>query len=80
MHLAASSMLKLIIVLLYIRTLSLLLIKPMPPMSAARLYTSLQPSHTRRQLLGMRRSAKWNSSQNSGTSMNSLRFQSAQMT
>ena len=39
MHLAASSMLKLIIVLLYINTDSFDLMKPMPPMSAARLYT-----------------------------------------
>ncbi len=73
---AASSMLKLIIVLLYMMTEWLDWMKPMPPMSAARLNTCCTPLVTAKQLSMTRRSTRWNSSQNMSSLMCSFFFQS----
>ena len=58
---AASMTLNEIMVLLYMMTEWLDWMNPMPPMSAARLNTWLQPSTTRLQLSNRRRSTRWNS-------------------
>lgn len=62
--LAASSILKLIIVLLYIMTEWFDWMKPIPPISAARLNTWSTPDVTFKQLSITLRSTRWNSWQN----------------
>ena len=65
-----------IMVLLYMITPWLLWMNPMPPMSAARLKTCSQPSHTFMQLSKTRKSTRWNSLQNMSSGMCSFLFQS----
>ena len=77
---AASSMLNEIMVLLYMITEWLDWMKPMPPMSAARLKTCVQSLVTLRQLSYTRRSARMNSSQNMSSVMCSFFFQSTART